>query len=155
MNQNASLLAIGALALLAACGSASDPEDPLASEWGPLAVVPGSDAGDAALIQGALQIDDRCVLLDTGDEEALLIWPDDRTSWDADRQTVTFVRNNGQALRFEDGQQVSFGGGGSSRGEDGQTADEFTAAIDWVAAPDPDCVMNTRWFIYEVAEPES
>lgn len=138
------------LALVTACGSAAPTNG--SAELGPLAVVPGSEAGDGALIRGRLQIDDRCVLLDEQGEDVLLVWPADRTAWNADDGTVTFVRNNGQATSLKDGDQVSFGGGGSSREEDGLAADEFLAGIDWVAEPAADCVMDTRWFVYELVD---
>lgn len=140
------------LALVAACESASPTDGPDATEWGPLAVVPGSEAGDGAMIRGSIQIDDGCALLDEQGEDVLLVWPADRTAWNGDEQTVTFVRNNGQAASLQDGDQVSFGGGGSSRGEDGLAADEFMAGIDWVAEPASNCLMDTRWFIYELVD---
>lgn len=143
---------IATLALVVACESASPTNGPAVTEWGPLAVVPGSEAGDGALVRGSLQIDDRCVLLDEQGEDVLLVWPADRTAWNAEGGTVTFIRNNGQVARLRGGDQVSLGGGGSSRGEDGLAADEFMAGIDWVAEPDPECVVDSRWFIYELVD---
>lgn len=146
------LLITTTLALVAACESATQTTGTEATEWGPLAVVPGSEAGDGALIRGSLQIDDRCLVLDAQGEDVLLVWPADRTAWDAEERTVTFVRTNGQAAILQAGDQVSFGGGGSSRGEDGLDADEFMTGIDWIAEPDRDCVVDARWFVYELIE---
>ncbi|MGH2380716.1 MAG: hypothetical protein ACRDG7_05790, partial [Candidatus Limnocylindria bacterium] len=55
------------------------------------------------------------------------------------------------ALR--DGDAVSFGGGGDSAAEGGVSGAEWAASVDWIAAPDPSCSMETRWFVSEVADP--
>lgn len=141
-------ITVTVLTLVAACDSPPTTTDD--SDWGPLAVVPGTDAGDGALIQGILEIDGQCVLLDARGEKVLLIWPDDRTVWNEDTQTVTFVRTNGEEVLLRDGDEIAFGGGGSSAGEDRQGAEEFVVGIEWTAEPEPVCVSDHRWFIYDL-----
>lgn len=119
--------------------------------WGPLAVVPGA-GGEEALIEGSLRVGDRCVLLDERGEDVLLIWPADRTRWDADSGTITFESTGGEIVTLGDGDHVAFGGGGSSVEEGGQSAGEFVAGLDWVSPPAPECVLETRWFVNELVE---
>ena len=118
--------------------------------WGPLAVVQGA-GGEEALIAGSLQVGDRCVLLDERGTDVLLIWPADRTGWDAESETITFESTTGEVVILGDGDHVALGGGGSSVEEDGLSAGEFVAGLDWVSLPAPECVVDTRWFVNELA----
>lgn len=118
--------------------------------WGPLAVVHPSDAGDGALIEGELDLAGDCVLLDERGDDVLLIWPADRVGWDAEAETVTFESNRGEVVTLEDGDRVTFGGGGSSLEEGGQSGEEFVDGLEWVSRPAADCVTDTRWFVYDI-----
>lgn len=118
---------------------------------GPLAVMQMSGGMDA-LTTGVLRVTDWCVLLETaGGELELLVWPADRTRWDAATGTVRFTNPPlGPEFTLQDGQAVSLGGGGDSTDEGGVTAAEWVASIDWVAEPDSSCPMDIRWYVSSV-----
>lgn len=147
-------VALGLGAVACSDDDTSDPADvgdasPPAEEarWGPLAVVEGGRGSDAALIRGVLVITDDCVLLDERGESVLLVWPDDMVSWDAGNATVEVPTGDGPTEELHDGDTVRLGGGGSSVAEGGLPAADFVESIDWIAAPDPSCVTDTRWFV--------
>lgn len=120
--------------------------------WGPLAVMEMSGGMDA-LTTGVLRITDRCVTLETaGGESELLVWPADRTRWDQATRTIHFTNPPaGPDFVLRDGQSVSFGGGGDSAAEGGGSSAEWAASVDWVAAPDPACPMDIRWYVSAVS----
>ena len=143
-----------AVVLAVACGGdASDgPAGTSASpdagaDWGPLAVVAAPEGGDDALISGTLEIDDRCVLLDEGGGAVLLVWPSATTTWDSSTSAVSIATPDGQRVALEDGDTATFSGGGSSVAEGGSSVEEFLASTEWVQAPSPGCVTDTRWFV--------
>lgn len=156
--RDAALVAMSTL-ILVACGDATkqttvtSPEAAVGDRtgWGPLAVVSAEQGGDGALIEGVLNIDDACVLLDERGDDVLLIWPDELTTWDGESQTIMFESASGEVVAFHDGDQVSFGGGGSSLAEDGRSSEEFVGSIEWVSEPKARCLVGTRWFINELA----
>src|SRR5688500_5692101 len=89
---------------------ASAAETPSPSEaavdWGPLAVERGATTRDAA-ISGRLRVTDDCVLLVAEPaSEILLLWPAERTSWDAPGSTITFVNTDGTSIDLRDGMLV-------------------------------------------------
>lgn len=139
--------------LLSACGGA--PGDDITvqaagEEWGPLAVVAGSGSGGEALAHGTLQVTDHCVLLDESGEDVLLLWPADRTSWDPDTRTVTFEKDDGEAVPVGDGDEVRLGRGGSSIDEGGPSDEEFLAAVEWESEPAESCLTDARWGVNSV-----
>jgi hypothetical protein len=125
-------VAVGGALLGGPAGDLSEGSDP----WGPLAVMEMSGGMDA-LTTGVLRVTDRCVFLETaGGESELLVWPADRTRWDEATGTIRFT--NPPA------------GGGDSTDEGGVAPAEWVASIDWVAAPDPSCPMDIRWYLSSV-----
>lgn len=72
-------------------------------DWGPLAVVPPQSGADTARTEGKLRITDRCVFLSTRGGDVLLLWPADRTTWDAHARTITFSDNDGSTVIAGDG----------------------------------------------------
>jgi hypothetical protein len=120
------------------------------SEWGPLAVAE-SVGGDHALISGTIQITDSCVLLGEGGDAVLLVWPAEGTTWDGEAMAVEFVGRSGGRAVLQDGDRVSFGGGGSSVDEDGTTASDFLESVTWISEPPRDCVVDVRWFVGDLA----
>lgn len=120
--------------------------------WGPLAVMEMSGGMDALTI-GVLRVTDQCVTLGTaGGESELLVWPADRTRWDAATGTIRFTNPPvGPDFVLRDGQSVSFGGGGDAAAEGGVSGAEWAASVDWVAAPDPACPMEVRWYVSAVS----
>lgn len=115
---------------------------------GPLVVMQMSGGMDA-LNTGVLRITDRCVLLETaGGEIELLVWPAGSTRWDDATGTIHFTNPPaGDEFTLRDGQSVSFGGGGDATAESGVSGAEWAASVDWVAAPDPSCPMEIRWYV--------
>lgn len=143
--------------VLSACGGTAAPgvaqgPDEKSEEWGPLAVVASPDGFDEALIEGRLQVTEQCVFLDEQGENVILVWPADRTTWNAGTRTITFQNLDGEAVTLGAGDKVRMGGGGSSINEDGVPNEEWAAGIEWVSPPAPSCVTETRWFVAE-AEP--
>lgn len=140
-------VAVGGALLASPGGDRSGEPQP----WGPLAVMEMSGGMDA-LTTGVLRVTDRCVLLETaGGESELLVWPADRTRWDEATGTIRFTNPPvGDEFTLRDGQPVSFGGGGDSTAEGGVSGAEWAASVDWIAAPDPSCPMEIRWFVSSV-----
>ena len=122
-------------------------------EWGPLAVVEAQGGGDA-LIHGTIRISGDCVVLDEQGDEVLLVWPADRTRWDASSQSITFENRDGTRDTFSDGDLVVMGGGGSSLGEGGTSSEEWVSSIDWTVRPSDACLRDVRWFVAQVDIPQ-
>jgi hypothetical protein len=121
--------------------------------WGPLAVV-SQTGGDEALNTGTLRITETCVVLETaGGESELLVWPADRTRWDASAGTIGFTNADGIGLSLHDRQLVSLGGGGDGTAESGVSGEEWMARVDWVAPPDLSCPLEIRWWVNDVVSP--
>jgi len=142
-----------------ACGSdtegssvRSGPASDEAADYGPLAVVDGTD-GREARIEGDLVITDECVFLEhpgTG-ERTLLIWPRERTRWNDG--VISFDSPRTGSRELASGDRVAFGGGGSSEAEDGGSFEEWAARISWVQAPNDACSSRSRWSIGDWSEP--
>jgi hypothetical protein len=115
------------------------------SEWGPLALVDAT--GDTARTEGTVRITDECVLLDTGGETQLLVWPADRSRWNRDDRTISFTSLAGVELFVASDQFVVLGGGGSSAAEDGE---RWADRIDWARRPAPACVTDSAWFVSDI-----
>lgn len=145
------MILLVATALVVSVGCNPNTDEIEATRFGPLAVVPGNPGGDQARIEGILQITEDCVSLDERGEEVLLVWPEDRTSWDAGSQAVQFQRADGTSSTLQDGDQVAFGGGGESVDEGGRSSEDWVAAIEWVAEPKPMCIADSRWFVTDLA----
>ncbi|MGH9052685.1 MAG: hypothetical protein ACRDWX_06700 [Acidimicrobiia bacterium] len=135
-------------------GRSQSPTDPAISDtersWGPLAVEPLPEGSGAALIAGTLKVTEDCVILDEQGEDVLLVWPADRTSWNPESRTIAFETRDGQMVTLTDGDEVKFGGGGSSMEEDGLSAEAFVTSVKWVSQPQPSCVTDARWFVGDV-----
>lgn len=155
------VVAVLIVAIVTGCGSAGgvprQRASPLAesrgaasdSPWGPLAVLPGSNAIMEARIVGTLHVTDRCVLIETFDGEvALLVWPADRTTWNSD-ESVTLQDLDGGAVTMRDGDVVTLGGGGDSAREGGRSGDDWTTRSDWISAPAPSCPDDGWWIVGE------
>lgn len=151
------VVAVGLALLAAACGESgtvsneAGPDDAPRSEWGPLAVVAAGSGSDDALIEGVLQVNENCVLLEERGETVLLVWPSEHVTWDAEAGVVSLTVRDRSMVELGDGDSVRMSGGGSSLAEGGLPADEFLASTDWVAAPSLDCVIDTRWFVGDEA----
>jgi hypothetical protein len=118
-------------------------------DWGPLAVI--DSGGFDARTEGTLVITDECVFLDTFGERWLLIWHADRTRWDSDRETITFVSIRGEEVTVGNGDYVVLGGGGWSTEEDGVEPQEWAETIDWVQGPADECLTDVRWAVSNVS----
>jgi hypothetical protein len=116
-------------------------------DWGPLAVVPPQDGADTARTEGILRITEACVFLDTAGGPVVLVWPADRTEWDAEARTVGFTNFDGRRARVADGVPVVVGGSGGSAQEDGVTVDAWLARTPWVARPAAACPLESWWAV--------
>ncbi len=129
--------------LLAGCGDAGGFA---ADEWGPLAVVDAAGPGDDAVISGTIRIDGGCVSLEAADgARTLLVWPRGGTAWTG--EAIEFWAGGSESWTLREGDQLTFAGGGSRTAEDGLDAVAFLEGVVWIAAPDPGCVTESRWFV--------
>lgn len=125
-----------------------------AVDWGPLAVERGATTRDAA-IGGRLSITDDCVLLvPEPSSEILLLWPMERTSWDAPSRTITFVNTDGSVIDLRDGMLVRMGGGGFSEAEADISIQEWLGLRDWVKPPADTCIGIEAWYMGERIDAE-
>lgn len=116
-------------------------------DWGPLVVVPPQPGADTARTEGKLRVTDRCVFLSTRGGDVLLLWPADRTTWDAHARTITFSNNDGSTVIAGDGTTVVLGGSGDSKQESGTTTEVWMERVPWVARPAPACPVESRWWV--------
>ncbi|HEX5827656.1 MAG TPA: hypothetical protein VFY23_09060 [Candidatus Limnocylindrales bacterium] len=107
-----------------------------------------TDLGMEALSHGTLTIDGACTWLVAGRDRWLLVWPEDRTRWDAVTGEVVFTHRDGVVKRVRHGQEVAFGGG-AINDIDGIA---YTG-VDWVLRPAPGCDTPTRWHVSSVVLP--
>ena len=131
--------------------SASPSAPPSApGEWGPLAVIPPQDGSDTGRTEGKLRITNTCVFLDERGERVLLLWPADRTRWDAGERTVTFANADRKPVVVGDGTPVVLGGGGDSSEESGITPEAWLGSMTWVARPADGCPIDSWWGVGEL-----
>ena len=114
---------------------------------GTLAVVPPQDGADTARTEGTLRVTDTCVFLDTTGGPVVLVWPADRTTWNAEAGTIAFANVDGSTVSVGDGTRVVLGGGGDSNDESGTTTEDWLARTTWVARPDTACPLDARWWV--------
>lgn len=124
------------------------------AKLGPLATVQESDGPDGALMSGSLRVEDACVFVDAQGNEMLLVWPSDRTGWDAEQDLVLFEAAVGSSMVLRDGDQVTLGGHGTSLTERGQTAAEFLGSVKWASEPETECVTESHWFVDDLVSPD-
>ena len=138
---------IDELIALAESATPATPSNGSGGTWGPLAVVPPQEGADTARTEGTLRITDACVFLDTPGGRSLLVWPADRTTWDAQASTITFTNFDGSTVSAGDGTAVILGGSGDSSEESGTTSQEWLARTPWVAAPAASCPFESSWWV--------
>jgi hypothetical protein len=119
--------------------------------WGPLAVVPPQDGADTARTEGTLRVTDSCVFLDQAGGPVLLVWPADRTSWNAEARTIAFSNVGGSTVSAGDGTPVVLGDSGDSNDESGTTTEAWMARTPWVARPADSCPLDPRWWVGALA----
>jgi hypothetical protein len=134
---------------LVALAESASPATPSASgaTWGPLAVVPPQGGADTARTEGTLRITDTCVSLDGPGGSSLLVWPADRTTWNAQTRAITFANFDGSTVSAGDGTPVVLGGSGDSKDESGTTTEAWLARTPWVARPADSCPLDSRWWV--------
>jgi hypothetical protein len=135
------------LIALAESATPATPSNGTGGRWGPLAVVPPQEGADTARTEGTLRITDACVFLDTPGGPSLLVWPADRTTWDAQTSTITFANFDGSLVSAGDGTAVVLGGSGDSKDESGTTTEAWLARTPWVARPADSCPLDSRWWV--------
>lgn len=138
---------IDELIALAESATPATPSNGSGGKWGPLAVVPPQEGADTARTEGTLRITDACVFLDTPGGPSLLVWPADRTIWDAQASTITFANFDGSMVSAGDGTAVVLGGSGDSSEESGTTSQEWRARTPWVAPPAASCPVESWWWV--------
>lgn len=117
------------------------------SGWGPLAVVPPQGGADTARNEGTLRITETCVVLVTRGGPVLLVWPADRTTWNAEERSIAFANYDGSTVTASDGAYVVVGGSGDSNEESGMTTEAWLARTPWVARPAASCPLEARWWV--------
>jgi len=80
----------------------------------------------------------------------LLVWPEPHVDWLGARNAIQFASGSGDQIVLQDGETVTFSGGGSTESEDGLARDDFLESMVWVARPHPDCVASSRWSIADI-----
>lgn len=115
--------------------------------WGPLAVVPPQEGADTARTEGTLRITDTCVFLVTPGGPSLLVWPADRTTWNAQTRAISFANFDGSTVSAGDGTPVVLGGSGDSNADSGATTEAWLARTPWVARPAVSCPVESRWWV--------
>jgi len=118
------------------------------SPWGPLAVA-SRIGGDDARTAGTLRITEDCVFLDTAGDTALLVWPRERTAWDAASSEILYDRPGPEIQRLRTGDAVALGGSGLTVAEDGPLL-RLLSQESWVAAPASSCLSGSVWFVGDV-----
>lgn len=167
MKRDRIVLVAGLVAIAAACAPVVDPSGsptrpasavvssqiapttaPTAADtWGPLAVVPPQGGSDGARAEGILTVTESCVVIVTAGEPTLLLWPADRSVWDADQQVVRFTNIDGSTVAAGDGSPVFVGGSGDNNEEFGSTTQEWLASTTWVKPPGEACPLEERWWV--------
>lgn len=142
------LVVLVAAVAVSACGGDEIP----AAGPTPLALSAG-DGGDMARNEGTLVITERCSFLERGGERQLLVWPGPRTEWSAATGEIEFTTLDGRAVRLGSGDAVVLAGGGSSRQEDGLDGEAWAERIEWALPPDPQCLVDVRFFVSDVSMP--
>jgi len=128
-----------------ATGLTTGPHTSPGLRWGPLAVTAPQEGTDLARAQGTLIITNTCVYIESRGDRTLLFWPADRTTWNEEARTITFLNFDGTSATVTDADQVVLGGGGDSESESGISAEEWVERMIWVAAPDPSCSAERRF----------
>ncbi len=123
------------------------PSNGSGGNWGPLAVVPPQEGADDARTEGTLRITDACVFLVTPSGPTLLVWPADRTTWNAQARTIAFSNYDGSTVSAGDGTPVLLGGSGDSNEDSGTTTEAWMARTPWVARPAASCPVESRWWV--------
>lgn len=80
----------------------------------------------------------------------LLIWPANRTAWNAAERTITFEDLDGSNVTVEDGTAVALGGGGGSSAESGVRPEVWLERMTWVARPAATCPLDPYWGVGDV-----
>jgi hypothetical protein len=124
------------------------------AKWGPLAVIEPEDGSDSARNEGTIRITESCVFLERNTRQLLLVWPADRTTWNAERRTVAFKNyesegdpESGATVSVGNGTHVVVGGSGGTRDASGQTKEEWLASREWVARPAASCPLDEWWTV--------
>ena len=131
-----------AITMVVGCHAVAPTGEP---SLGPLALARGEN-GDAALTTGVLRLTNDCAILEyrTG-QRITLIWPAARTKWNVASNAVIHRNTDGTVFTLLDGDQVSFGGSG--------TTGDVLKRMNWVQPPDPRCPSTEAWFLNDVVVP--
>ena len=135
------------LIALAESATPATPSNGSGATWGPLAVVPPQDGADTARTEGTLRITDACVFLDQPGGPSLLVWPADRTTWNAQTKAITFANFDGSTVSAGDGTAIVLGGSGDRSEESGTTSQEWLARTPWMAPPAASCPVESWWWV--------
>jgi len=100
------------------------------------------------LATGAIRITEDCVTLSVGDASFLIVWPSDRTSWNASRRSVIFA-NRDAFVEVVDGQRVGLGGGGTD-GRAHRFGAGWVEATQWINKPHSTCPTDDPYWVNEV-----
>jgi hypothetical protein len=113
----------------------------------PLAVE-RTDLGMEGLAHGTLTIEGACTWVVAGRDRFILVWPEERTRWDAVTAEIVFTSRDGVAKRIRNGMEVALGGGAIN-----DTDGAAYTQVDWVARPAARCDTPTRFHVSSVVLP--
>lgn len=117
------------------CSSAVGTPPPTADpSAGPLALYQATEGGFSAMLEARLILEDGCLYLTDEASRWLALWPSPGTSWEGDGVAI-------KGARVAVGSTAIFGGGETEINE------EAVAAREWVATPDPRCLVDKAWWI--------
>lgn len=130
-----------------ASAPAGEPSASALEEWGPLAVVLPQGGADTARAEGTLLITDECTYLEWRGAVTLLVWPADRTRWNAETRAITFQNFDRSLHTARHGDHIVLGGSGDIEAESGISGEEWVGRTPWVARPAASCSLDARWSV--------
>lgn len=78
----------------------------------------------------------------------LVVWPADRTLWEASRRSILFANDNG-VVEVIDGELVALTGGGTDR-RSHTHGDAWAESVHWINKPAVACPKDHPWWVSEV-----
>ena len=120
-----------------------------AADRGPLAVISPQEGGAQARPEGTVSVSGGCLTVDGPEGEMTLLWPEDRTSWNAEARAVEFRTGEDETVDARDGDRVVLTGSAVESG----SGQDWASNMDWVARPAEDCASDRAWVVVDLEVP--